>query len=378
MAAITSIFDLEQAAQRKLPKLVFDYAHGGAEQQLTLQRNLDDLRALLLHQHVLRDVSRRQLGVAMLGERASMPLAIAPMGLLGLTWPNGEVEAARAAAEFGVPFCLSTMSVCSIEDVAQATGKPFWFQLYMMKQRSVNESLMRRAREAACPVLVLTLDLHAQGQRWADARNGLSVPLRPSWTNVAQLCRRPRWLLRMLRSKRWTFGNLEGESGGVRQAAGLAQWVAQQFDPGFDADTVRWVRKQWDGELLLKGIMQVDDARQALALGADGIIVSNHGGRQLDGAPSSISALPHIADAVGHHLEVYFDGGIRTGSDIVKALGLGARACLSGRACLYGLAANGREGVLCALRLLHGSMDNCMTLMGLDDAARVPRGLVTP
>jgi len=377
MAVITSIFDLESMARRRLPKVIFDYAQGGAEQEITLRRNLDDLRALALHQHDLHDVSKRRLDITMAGDAATMPLAIAPMGLLGLTWANGEIEAARAAAEFGVPFCLSTMSINSIEDVAEATGKPFWFQLYLMKQRQVNESLIRRALAAHCSALVLTLDLHVQGKRWADAKNGLSVPPCPTLANVIDLCRHPRWLLGMACSRRRTFGNLEGEVQQAKKVAALTKWVEQQFDPSFDADAVRWVRQCWDGKLILKGVMHVDDARQAIELGADAIIVSNHGGRQLDGAPSSISVLPEIASAVGDRLEVYFDGGIRTGGDIVKALGLGARACLSGRACLYGLAADGRAGVLCALHLLRDSLDDCMTLMGLADVSRIPPGLVS-
>jgi L-lactate dehydrogenase (cytochrome) len=374
---IASIFDLEAWARERLPATLFDYVHGGAGQQITLRRNVADLRALALHQHVLRDVSQRPLATTMVGEAATIPLAIGPTGLAGLTWPNGECEAARAAAEFGVPYCLSTMSISSIEDVAAATGKPFWFQLYLMKQRSVNESLMRRAQAAGCSALVLTLDLHVQGKRWADARNGLSVPPRPTLHNVFDMARHPRWLLGMMHSKRRSFGNLEGE---VRQAAhlsALTEWIEAQFDPSFDLATVHWVREQWPRKLILKGIMHPDDARLALDTGADAIIVSNHGGRQLDGAPSSISVLPQIAQAVGERIEVLFDGGIRTGSDIVKAMALGAHACLSGRACLYGLAANGRDGVQQALHLLREELADCMALSGLNSLHGIAPDLVS-
>jgi L-lactate dehydrogenase (cytochrome) len=378
MGPITSVFDLEAQARKRLPHVIFDYVHGGAGLEVTLQRNEDDLHALALRQHDMRDVSHRNMAVTMVGDQAAIPLAIGPTGLAGLTWANGEVEEARAAAEFGVPFCLSTMSICSIEDVAEATTQPFWFQLYLMKQRSVNESLVRRAHDAGCSALVLTLDLHVQGKRWADAKNGLSVPPRLTLANSMDILSHPRWLLGMAKSRRRTFGNLEGE---VRQAgrlSALTQWIEDQFDPSFNLDTVRWVRKLWDRKLVLKGIMHVDDAKLAIDVGADAIIVSNHGGRQLDGAPSSISVLPEIADAVRNRIEVFFDGGIRTGGDIVKALGYGAHACLSGRALLYGLAADGREGVLCALKLLRDELSDCMALTGLPDVREIGDGVVTP
>jgi L-lactate dehydrogenase (cytochrome) len=377
MSPITSIFDLEERARARLPTVLFDYVHGGSEQQLTLQRNLDDMRALALRQHTLRDVSERETAVTMVGEHARIPLAIGPTGLAGLTWPNGEEEAARAAADFGVPYCLSTMSICSIEDVAAATGKPFWFQLYLMKERKVNESLIRRAHEANCSALVLTLDLHVQGKRWADARNGLSVPPRLTPSNLFDIAGHPRWLLGMAKSRRRTFGNLEGEVKQAHDVAALTEWIESQFDPSFDLETVKWVRQRWDRKLILKGIMHPDDARQAIEVGADAIIVSNHGGRQLDGSPSSISVLPGIADAAGGRIEVLFDGGIRTGSDIVKALGRGASGCLSGRACLYGLAANGREGVACALRLFEEELNDCMALAGLRSVRHIEAGVVT-
>jgi len=377
MGPITSVFDLEAMARKRLPAVIFDYVHGGAGLELTLQRNEDDLSALALRQHDMRDVSHRRMNVTMVGDYAEIPLAIGPTGLAGLTWANGEVEAALAAETFGVPFCLSTMSICSIEDVARATSRPFWFQLYLMKERKVNESLVRRAHDAGCSALVLTLDLHVQGKRWADAKNGLAVPPRLTLHNTMDILSHPRWLVGMARSRRRTFGNLEGEVSQAKHLKALTEWIEAQFDPSFNVDTVKWVRQIWDRKLILKGIMHPDDARLAVDLGADAIIVSNHGGRQLDGAPSSISVLPEIADAVGDRIEVLFDGGIRTGGDIVKALGYGAHACLSGRAWLYGLAAQGRKGVLCALQLLQDELSDTMALTGLSNLDEIDADLVT-
>lgn len=377
MTPISSIFDLEAMARKRLPAVIFDYVHGGAEQELTVQRNLDDMKALALRQHDMRDVSNRNTAVSMAGEPARIPLAIGPTGLAGLTWANGECEEARAAESFGVPYCLSTMSICSIEDVAKVTRKPFWFQLYLMKKREVNESLIRRAHDAGCSALVLTLDLHVQGKRWADAKNGLSVPPRLTLSNTADMLRHARWLISMARSRRRTFGNLEDEVKQAKNVSALSEWIETQFDPSFDLETVKWVRKQWDRKLILKGIMHVDDAVMAVDVGADAIIVSNHGGRQLDGAPSSISVLPEIANAVRDRIEVFFDGGIRTGSDIVKAMGRGAHACLSGRACLYGLAADGRKGVTCALTLLEQELNDCMALTGVKDVSVIGADVVT-
>jgi L-lactate dehydrogenase (cytochrome) len=374
---ITSVFDLETRARKRLPTVIFDYVHGGAGMELTLQRNQDDLCALALRQHDMRDVSHREMSVKMVGDPATIPLAIGPTGLAGLTWANGEVEEAKAAEEFGVPFCLSTMSICSIEDVAEATSRPFWFQLYLMKERKVNESLVRRAHDAGCSALVLTLDLHVQGKRWADAKNGLSVPPRLTLHNTMDILSHPGWLLSMARSKRRTFGNLQGEIDQAKDLSALTEWIEKQFDPSFDLDTVKWIRQLWDRKLILKGIMHVDDARLAVDVGADAIIVSNHGGRQLDGAPSSISVLPEIVEAVGDKIEVFFDGGIRTGGDIVKAMGYGAHACLSGRALLYGLAAEGKEGVLCALKLLREELSDCMALTGLSNLTHIDPDVVT-
>jgi L-lactate dehydrogenase (cytochrome) len=378
MSKFASIFDLEDAARKRLPAVVFDYIHGGSEQQLTLQRNLDDMRALALRQHSLRDVAQQDTVVTMAGDPARIPLAIGPTGLAGLTWPNGECEAAKAARDYGVPYCLSTCSINSIEDVSEAIeGKPFWFQLYLMKDKKVNESLIRRAIEANCSALVLTIDLHTQGKRWADEKDGLGVPPRLTPSNVLEMLTHPRWLASMAGSKRHTFGNLENEIKEGHSVGSLSKWIEAQFDPTFDTDTVRWVRQLWKRKLILKGVMHPDDARTAVDIGADAIIVSNHGGRQLDSAPSSISVLPQIVDAVGDRIEVLFDGGIRTGGDIVKAMGLGAHACLSGRACLYGLAADGYDGVTCALKLLEQELHDCMLLSGLASVSDIPPGVVT-
>jgi L-lactate dehydrogenase (cytochrome) len=377
MTKIASIFDLETLARTRLPAVLFDYIHGGSEQQLTLQRNLDDLRALALRQHSLRNVARRDTATTMAGDAARIPLAVGPTGLAGLMWPNGECEAARAALQFGVPYCLSTCSINSIEDVLDATGRPFWFQLYLMKDKKVNESLIHRARDANCSALVLTIDLHTQGKRWADEKEGLGVPPRLTPRNVLDMLGHPRWLAGMAGSKRHNFGNLEHEIEAGRSVGSLSKWIEDQFDPAFDLETVRWVRREWPRKLILKGVMHPDDARSALDVGADAIIVSNHGGRQLDSAPSSISVLPQIFDAVGGRIEILFDGGLRTGGDIVKALGLGAHACLSGRACLYGLAAKGRDGVYCALQLFEQELHDCMMLAGLSSVSDVPPGVVT-
>lgn len=377
MSKIASIFDLENAARKRLPGVLFDYIHGGSDQQLTAHRNLDDMRALALRQHSLRDVAQRDTVTSMAGDPARIPLAVGPTGLAGLMWPNGECEAARAAEEFGVPYCLSTCSINSIEDVRDATTKPFWFQLYLMKDKKVNQSLVRRARDAGCSALVLTIDLHTQGKRWADEKQGLGVPPRLTPSNVLAMLGHPRWLAGMAGSKRHNFGNLEGEIPEGGSVGSLSKWIEQQFDPSFDADTVRWLRREWPRKLVLKGVMHPDDARTALDLGADAIIVSNHGGRQLDSAPSSISVLPQIVDAVGTRIEVLFDGGIRTGGDIVKAMGLGAHACLSGRACLYGLAADGRDGVRRALELFEDELKDCLMLTGLSSVHAIPPGTVT-
>jgi L-lactate dehydrogenase (cytochrome) len=335
------------------------------------------MRALCIRQHDLRSVDKRTTAVEMVGDRARIPLAIGPTGLAGLTWANGEAEAAKAAAAFGVPYCLSTMSICSIEDVAQATGKPFWFQLYLMKEQRVNESLVHRAEKAGCSAMVLTLDLHVQGKRWADAKNGLSVPPKITPGNALDVLRHLGWLVSMARSKRRTFGNLQDEVKQAGNLSALAEWIEAQFDPSFDADTVRWLRGLWKRKLILKGVMHPDDARAAIDLGADAIIVSNHGGRQLDGAQSSITALPPIADAVGDDLTVFMDGGVRSGLDVLKAMALGAKGCFLGRSWAFGLAGGGGEaGVTHVLDIMRGELATALALTGCTDVRKAGRQLL--
>ncbi len=374
---IVNVNDLRTVAKRRLPKAVFEYVDGGSYSELTLQRNRADLDALALNETVMRDVSKLSTATTMAGDRASIPLAIGPVGMAGLTWPNGEVEAAKVAEAFGIPFCLSGFSIASIEDVAKATTTPFWSQLYMMKSRAVNESLIRRADEAGCSALVMTLDVHVHSQRWADTRNGLSSPLKIMPAAVFNMMGHVPWALRMLASKRRTFGTMQVEHPEARNVLELAAWVNANLDASIDVETIRWVRSLWKRKFILKGIMGVDDAKMAVDLGADAIIVSNHGGRQLDSAPSTISVLPEIARAVGDQVEVLFDGGVRTGFDIVKAMGRGARACLSGRAWTYGLAAEGGRGVDKALCLIRQELRDCMALSGFTDVRSLPRGLVT-
>lgn len=376
MSVIANVADLQDRARRRLPKAVFDYLHGGAYSELTLGRNRADLDRLVIAQHVMRDVSQVATGVTMVDDHASIPLALGPVGMAGLTWPNGEVAAAQAAVSFGVPFCLSTFSISSIEDVAQAIKAPFWSQLYMMKARSVNESLIHRAHEAECSALVMTLDVHVHSQRWADTRNGLASPPKVMVSNVMNVIGHTPWVLRMLASKRRTFGTMQGEVG-ARNVLELAAWINEQLDPSIDLETIQWVRAQWKRKLILKGILSVDDARRAVDLGADAIIVSNHGGRQLDSAPSTISVLPQIARAVGDRIEVFFDGGVRTGFDIVKAMGRGAHGCLSGRAWVYGLAAAGGRGVSCALSLIAQELRDGLALSGLADVRAIPSDAVS-
>jgi L-lactate dehydrogenase (cytochrome) len=377
MGVITNIEDLRILAERRVPRMFYDYADSGSWTESTYRANSDDFAKIKLRQRVAVNMENRSLASTMVGLPVAMPVAIAPTGLTGMQHADGEILAAKAAEKFGVPFTLSTMSICSIEDIAANTTAPFWFQVYFMKDRDFMSRLVERARTANCSALVLTLDLHVQGKRWADAKNGLSVPPRLTFGNTMDMLGHAGWLLSMAKSRRRTFGNLECEVQEAGNVAALSKWVEDQFDPSFDLDTVKWVRHAWDGKLILKGIMHPDDARQAVDVGADAIIVSNHGGRQLDSAPSSISVLPEIADAVRDRVEVLFDGGIRTGGDILKALGRGAHACLSGRACLYGLAAEGRQGVLCALKLLEQELKDAMALVGIRDLRQVDPGIVT-
>lgn len=363
MPVITCVEDLRQLAQKRVPKAFYDYADSGAYTESTYRSNSSDLAAIKLRQRVAVNVEQRSTRTTLLGQEVSMPVIIAPTGLAGMQWADGEILGARAAEKFGIPFTLSTMSICSIEDVAAATRQPFWFQLYVMRDRGFIRALIQRAKAARCSALVLTLDLQILGQRHKDLKNGMSVPPKLTLANILDIGSKPAWALRALRGRK-TFGNLAGHVAGGGDIVSLSQWTAQQFDPTLSWDDVAWIKQEWGGKLILKGILDVEDARLAVATGADAIVVSNHGGRQLDGAMSSIAALPAIVDAVGSEVEVWFDGGIRSGQDILKATALGAKASMIGRAFLYGLGAMGEQGVTRMLEILHKEMDVSMALTG--------------
>src|ERR1700678_118786 len=364
MAVLLNIDDFRRLARRRVPRAIFDYADGGSYAEVTLRRNTADLDALMFRQRVMVDVSTVSLATTLLGAAASMPLAIGPTGLAGLFPADGEILGARAAAAFGIPFCLSTMSICSIEDVRAATGRPFWFQQYLMRDRGFNQELIDRAIAAQCSALMLTLDLQILGERRRDPRNGLTIPPRLTLRNAWDVARRPSWALKVLFGKRRTFGNLAGRIGGSSGIRTLSEWTATQFDASANWRDVEWVRSRWPGKLILKGVLDADDARFGLAAGAGGIVVSNHGGRQLDGAPSSISVLPEIVEVVDGRCEVLFDGGIRSGQDIAKALALGARGALIGRSFLYALAAAGEAGVTKAVEIMRNELRVTLALTG--------------
>jgi len=370
---ITCIEDLRDVARRRVPRAIFEYVDRGSYDETTLHANRRDLSRLPLRQRVMIDVDRRDLSTTLLGERIGLPLVLAPTGLTGLNWADGEILAAQAAQQAGIPFTLSTMSICSIEDVRQAVDKPFWFQLYVMRDRGFSSSLIERARDAGCPVLVLTADLQIQGQRHRDIKNGLSVPPRLTLANLLDVATKPAWALRVLMGRRKSFGNLEGRVKGADSLATLSQWIAGQFDPTLSWRDVEWVRNQWPGKLVIKGILDPEDARSAVQAGADAVVVSNHGGRQLDGAVSSILALPRVVDAVGGRSEVIFDGGVRCGQDLLRARALGARASMAARAFLYGLGAYGKKGVALAIEILRRELDVSMALTGTRDIERVDR-----
>ncbi len=365
MAVVTCIEDLRELSRRRVARAIFDYVDRGSYAEATLRANRADLELLTLRQRVGLDVDNRSTRSTMLGEQVTMPVALAPVGLTGLNWADGEMLAARAAERFGVPFTLSTMSICSIEDVASAVTRPFWFQLYVMRDRGFAASLIERAKAAGCSALVLTLDLQIQGQRHRDLKNGLAVPPKLTFGTALDIMTKPGWALNVLRGKRKSFGNLDGRIPDAKSLTTLSQWIAGQFDPTLSWKDVEWVKKLWGGKLVLKGILDVEDARIAAQSGADALVVSNHGGRQLDGTQSSIRALPAIADAVGDQLEVWLDGGIRSGQDVLRALALGARATLIGRAYVYGLGALGEPGVTLALELIRRELDVTMALCGL-------------
>jgi L-lactate dehydrogenase (cytochrome) len=364
MATIQSMSDFRELARRRIPRAIFDYADGGSYEERTLRRNAEDLDALSFRQRVMVDVSDISVGTTVVGLPASMPLAIAPTGLAGFFHADGEILGARAAAEFGIPFCLSTMSICSIEDVRAATTQPFWFQQYLMRDRGFNQELIERAIAAQCSALVLTLDLQVLGERRRDPRNGLSIPPRLTLRNAFDLVTKPAWTKSVLLGKRRTFGNLAGRIGGSSGISTLSEWTATQFDASANWRDVEWVRSRWPGKLILKGVLDAEDARLALATGADAIVVSNHGGRQLDGAPSSIAVLPEVVSAIDGRCEVLFDGGIRSGQDIAKALALGARAGLIGKSFLFALAAGGQAGVTKALQILRNELRVTLALTG--------------
>lgn len=376
MPVITCIADLREMARRRVAKAIFDYVDRGSYEEETLRANQADFASVRLRQRVAVNVEGRSTRARLLGEEVAMPLALAPVGLTGLNWADGEILAARAAERFGVPYTLSTMSICSIEDVAAAVSRPFWFQLYVMRDRGFAAELIQRAKAAKCSALVLTLDLQILGQRHMDLKNGLTVPPQLTPRTILDALRHPRWTLNVLGSRRKSFGNLEGRIRGADNLATLAEWIAGQFDPTLSWKDVEWIKGQWGGKLILKGILDAEDAKTAVATGADAIVVSNHGGRQLDGTVSSIRALPEIVQAVGGRTEILLDGGVRTGQSVLKALALGAQGVMIGRAYIYGLAAMGEAGVATALEILRKELDVTMAFCGLKDVREAGPAIV--
>ncbi|OGB30642.1 MAG: alpha-hydroxy-acid oxidizing enzyme [Burkholderiales bacterium RIFCSPLOWO2_12_FULL_61_40] len=379
MPVITNIEDLRVLAQKRVPRMFYDYADSGSWTESTYRANESDFQKIKLRQRVAVNMENRSTATTMVGQKVAMPVAIAPTGLTGMQHADGEILAAKSAKKFGIPFTLSTMSICSIEDVAKETGNhPFWFQLYVMKDRDYIERLIDRAKAANCSALVLTLDLQILGQRHKDLKNGLSAPPKLTVANILNMMTKPRWGLGMLGTKRHGFGNIIGHVKGVENMGSLSEWTAKQFDPGLNWGDVEWIKKRWGGKLILKGIQDVEDARLAVNSGADALIVSNHGGRQLDGAESSIRALPQIVDAVGQQIEVHMDGGIRSGQDVLKARALGAQGTYIGRAFLYGLGAMGERGVDKVLEILHKELDLTMAFCGHTRIDTVNQGILLP
>jgi L-lactate dehydrogenase (cytochrome) len=378
MSVVTSIEDLRQIAERRVAKAIYDYVSRGSYDELTLRANRDDVEALKLRQRVAIDVDRRSTRTTLVGQDVTMPVGIAPVGLTGLNWANGEMLGARAAEKFGIPFTLSTMSICSIEDVASAVTKPFWFQLYVFRDRGFAASLIERAKAAKCSALMLTLDLQIQGQRHMDLKNGLTVPPRLTPGTLLDVMTKPAWALNVMTSRRRSFGNLEGQIKGADNLLTLSQWIAGQFDPTLSWKDIEWVKKQWGGKLILKGILDADDAKIAASTGADAVVVSNHGGRQLDGTVSSIRALPEVRDAVGDRMEVFFDGGVRSGQDVLKALALGARGVFIGKAFAWALGAMGEQGVSLALEIIRKELDVSMALCGIRDVKEASPSILRP
>ena len=378
LSRITTIEDLRRIAQRRVPRMFYDYADSGSWTESTYRANSEAFSSILLRQRVAVNMVGRSTRSTMIGEDVAMPVAIAPTGLTGMQHADGEIAGARAAKAFGIPFTLSTMSICSIEDVARHAGPGFWFQLYVMRDRDFIERLIDRAKAAGCTALQLTLDLQILGQRHKDIKNGLSAPPRPTLANLVNLATKPRWCWGMLQTPRRSFGNIVGHAKGVADMSSLSSWTAEQFDPQLNWGDVAWIKKRWGGKLILKGILDVEDARLAADSGADALIVSNQGGRQLDGAPSSLSALPAIVEAVGKRIEVWMDGGVRSGQDVLKARALGARGVLIGRAFLYGLGAYGQAGVTRALELIHRELDTTMAFCGHTRIDTVDAGILLP
>ena len=371
MKTIACIDDLRQLARRRVPRAFFEYAESGSYNEETLRANRSDLESIKLRQRILVDVSSRSLDTTIIGQKIAAPFVLAPIGLCGMQHGDGEILSAHAANAAGIPFTLSTMSICSVEDVAEATGKPFWFQLYVIHDRGFSKDLLERAKKAKCNVLVLTVDLQVLGQRHRDIKNGLTVPPEIRLKNIIDVATKPAWAWSILNARRKTFGNLAGHVEGMGNVNSLAAWIEHQFDPALSWKDVEWIKNIWPDKLVLKGILDAEDARTAVKIGADAIVVSNHGGRQLDGAPSSISALPKIADAVGSDVELMFDGGIRTGADALRALALGARACMIGRAYIYGLGAGGQAGVAKAIDILEKELSVAMALTGVNSIKEI-------
>lgn len=375
---ITNIEDLRRIARRKVPKMFFDYTRSGSWTENTLHHNSRDFDEIKFRQKILIDMTNRSLETTMVGETVKMPVAIAPTGFTGMMHADGEIHAARAAEKFGVPFCLSTMSICSIEDVAENTEKPFWFQLYVMRDREFMQNLISRAKAAHCSALVLTVDLQVLGQRHRDIKNGLSAPPKPTLLNMLDLALRPEWCLKMLGTQRRTFRNIVGHAKNVSDMSSLSSWTTEQFDPKLSWDDVARIKDLWDGKLIIKGVMTAEDAEKAAQSGADALVVSNHGGRQLDGALSSIKALPEIVSAVGNNIEVWLDSGITSGQDVLKTMALGAKGTMIGKAFLYGLGAYGEDGVRRCLEIIYNEMDITMAFCGHTDIKKVGKEILVP
>lgn len=373
---VTSIDDLRDLARANVPRAFFEYADHGSYSQATLKANVRDLSSIPLRQRVLVNVDQRDLTTTILGERVSLPIALAPIGLSGMQWGDGEILACRAAHAAGIPYCLSTMSICSIEDVAEAVQKPFWFQLYVMRDRGFVRELMERAAAAGCNVLIPTLDLAVPAQRHSDTKNGMTVPLRITLSNVLDVATKPRWAVSIARGRKKTFGNLAGRVQGMEGVNTLAKWASAQFDPRLTWKDIEWIRDRWPGKMIVKGILDPEDARIAVKMGMQAMVVSNHGGRQLDGALSTAASLPNVAEAVKGDAEIIFDGGIRSGQDVLRALALGATACMIGRAYVYGLGAGGESGVAKAIEIIRNELDVTMALTGVTSIGAVGRHLI--